>query len=320
MARFFDRLFITLGWQSTDSQVAVSTVCLALVRMSRPDQLLLMGLVYAMGVGAAITQGSGTVDPRSVVLGFLVYLPLAASIHYANEYADYETDQLTDRTAFSGGSGALVETDLTRALPKQAMTVTAGLAAVTITAGTIADVLSFSAVGLLVVIGLFGWGYSLQPIALAWRGLGEVDNAALGGIVLPMYGTVIVTGSVSLWAVVAFLPFGSAVFVNLLATTWPDRVADAQVGKQTLATRWSTARLRRLYGVGLVALIMSTVMGFGTVLPPAVAAATLATLPVFGWAWSRYTSQESPTPTVVAMGCLAVGQTTAWWIAAYNVV
>jgi 1,4-dihydroxy-2-naphthoate octaprenyltransferase len=157
-------------------------------------------------------------------------------------------------------------------------------------------------------------------MALAWRGWGELDNAALGGVVLPVYGTVVVTDSVSLWAVVAFLPFGTAVFVNLLATTWPDRVADAQVGKQTLATRWSKARLRRLYGVGLVALVISTVRGFETVLPLAVAAVTLTTLPIFGWGWSRYTTQESPAPTVAAMVCLAVGQAATWWSVAFDLI
>jgi 1,4-dihydroxy-2-naphthoate octaprenyltransferase len=278
-----------------------------------------MGLVYAMGIGAAIAW-DGAVDPLTAVLGFVLYLPLAASVHYANEYADYETDQLTDLTAFSGGSGALVDTDLTRSVPKHAMAVTAGLAALTTTAGVLTGVLSFSAVGLLVVIGFFGWGYSLQPIALAWRGVGEVDNAVLGGVMLPVYGTIIVTDSVVPWAAIAFVPFGSAVFVNLLATTWPDRVADARVGKQTLATRWSTARLRRLYIVGLVTFVVSTVFGFRTALPPAVVAVTLATLPLFGWGWNQYTTQESPFPTVAAMVCLAVGQTATWWMVAFDLI
>jgi len=34
-------------------------------------------------------------------------LATAASVHYANEYADHRTDALTDRTPVSGGSEAL---------------------------------------------------------------------------------------------------------------------------------------------------------------------------------------------------------------------
>jgi 1,4-dihydroxy-2-naphthoate octaprenyltransferase len=287
--------------------------------MSRPDQLLLMVLVYAMGIGAALAWG-GSVDPVTTLLGFAVYLPLAASVHYANEYADSETDRLTTRTRFSGGSGALVDTGLTQSLPKHATMATAGLAALTITAGVGAGVLTPSSTGLLVVIGLFGWGYSLEPVALAWRGWGEVDNAALGGIALPVYGTSIVTGSVSLSVVAAFLPFGAAVFCNLLATTWPDREADAAVGKNTLATQWSTGRLRRLYGAGLTAVVATTLLGSLTVLPAAVVVVTLLTIPGFGWGWHRYTRQESPFPTVGAMVALAVGQTAAWWDVVYGIV
>lgn len=287
--------------------------------MSRPDQLLLMVLVYAMGIGAALAWG-GSVDPITAILGFVVYLPLAASVHYANEYADYETDRLTTRTRFSGGSGALVETGLTKSLPKHATMVTAGLATVTISAGSVAGVLTPVTVGLLVAIGLFGWGYSLEPLALAWRGWGEVDNAVLGGITLPVYGTCIVTGSMSLSAIAAFLPFGTAVFLNLLATTWPDRAADAAVGKYTLATQWSTGRLHRLYGLGLVGVVLSTLLGALTVLPMAVAVVTLLTLPGFGWGRHRYTRQESPFPTVGAMVALAVGQTAAWWGVVYGIL
>jgi 1,4-dihydroxy-2-naphthoate octaprenyltransferase len=43
----------------------------------------------------------------------VVVLPVSASIHHADEYADYETDSLTRRTPFSGGSGALPESGLT---------------------------------------------------------------------------------------------------------------------------------------------------------------------------------------------------------------
>lgn len=287
--------------------------------MSRPDQLLLMLLVYAMGVGAALAWG-GSVTPSAATLGFLVYLPLAASVHYGNEYADYETDRLTTRTRFSGGSGALVETALTRKLPKHATIVTAGLAALTVTAGGVAGVLTPASVALLVGIGLFGWGYSLEPLALAWRGWGEVDNAVLGGIALPVYGTSIVTGSVSLSAITAFLPFGTAVFLNLLATTWPDRRADAQVGKHTLATRWSTGTLRRLYGVGIAGVAAVTLLGGLTGLPVAVVVVTLLTVPGFGWGWHCYTRRESPVPTVGPMVALAVGQTAAWWGVVLGVV
>ncbi len=272
--------------------------------------------IYIMGIGAALFWG-GSVDLATALVGFVVFLPVAASIHYANEYADYETDQLSESTPFSGGSNALADTGLSRLVSKHATGVTAVVSLCAVAVAATTGVLSTAAVVVLGFIGLFGWGYSLQPAAFAWRGLGELDNALLGGVVLPVYGVAVVMDSVSVDAVVAFLPLGCAVFVNLLATTWPDRNADAAVGKNTLATRLSVSRLRGIYLIGVIGLVATTLLGWQTVLPGAVVAVTLGLVPLFIWGLRRYTNQHSPAPTVTAMVLLALAQTVAWWWAAF---
>jgi len=73
--------------------------------MSRPSQLLLIAVVYLAGASAA--RASIGVDLPAVATGLILLLLVAASVHYANEFADAETDAITRRTAFSGGSGAL---------------------------------------------------------------------------------------------------------------------------------------------------------------------------------------------------------------------
>ncbi|ELZ33200.1 prenyltransferase [Halorubrum tebenquichense] len=215
------------------------TVLVALWRMSRPAQIALIALVYALGVAIALGRGA-TVDPADVGIGLAVLVPVAASVHYANEYADAETDALTDRTPFSGGSGALAETGLPRRLALRAAVGSAaiGLLLLAWAAGPLGR-RPLSAVHAVLLGGilLVGWQYSVGPLRLAWRGLGEVTNAALGGIALPLYGFAVVTGELTLDAVLATAPFALVVFVNLLETQWPDRRADAAVGKQTLATR-----------------------------------------------------------------------------------
>jgi 1,4-dihydroxy-2-naphthoate octaprenyltransferase len=45
------------------------------------------------------------------------------------------------------------------------------------------------------------------------------------------------------------------VFLNLLATQWPDRQADALAGKRTLSVRWNARRLQALYAAGTVAFV-----------------------------------------------------------------
>ncbi|MFC5367343.1 prenyltransferase [Salinirubrum litoreum] len=298
------------------------TVLRALIEMSRPDQLLLMVLLYATGVLVAVVAGA-TLDPLSALVGFLLFSPVAVSVHYANEYADYETDHLTTRTPFSGGSGALVRTGLPRRLALRAAVAALVLAAVAVgvvagielwATGRVTTVPDAKALGLLALIAVLGWQYSLPPLALAWHGWGELDNALLGGVLLPVYG-VAVAGEVTVASVLAFLPFGCVVFVNLLATTWPDRAADAAVGKATLATRLSAGRLRWLYAGGLLAGGVSMAAVHGGPVPAVVCWASLLAAPFLLWGLLAYTRRRSPFPTVAGMVLLAGAQFAGWVVA-----
>jgi len=280
--------------------------------MSRPPQLLLIAGVYALGATVAVADGAG-VDPVALFGGLVAILILAASVHYANEYADHETDRLTDPTPFSGGSQALVEGGLSPrvALRAGAGTLLAGavLAAVCLYQGHLAG----AAAALLATIVAVGWQYSVGPLRLAWRGWGELANAALGGLALPVYGYAILAGTVTPRAVLSFVPFFAVVFCNLLATTWPDREADAAVGKATLATRFSPRLLRGLYAVAaLVAVGSLAWLATAAVVPAVVAATSLVAVPLLGWGYLRYTRRRSPFPTVAAMVALAAAQFVGW--------
>ncbi|MCL9817912.1 prenyltransferase [Natronocalculus amylovorans] len=283
--------------------------------MARPDQLLLMVFVYLIGVLAG--TATYTVAPPSLVsvsVGFGVYLPIALSVHYANEYADYETDRLTTRTRFSGGSGAFDRLAIDRQLAKYATIGTGILGGVLITVGVVTGVVSLFSGVLLCTIALLGWGYSVGPYPLAWNGLGEIDNALLGGVLLPWYGlSIAVDGSVPITSVLFFVPFGCAVFCNLLATTWPDRQADAAVGKFTLATQWPSSSLKRMYFSGVLGIILTTALAiYIGGLPLFVAIGMLAVTPLLFWSARQYTAQESPFPTVFVMLLFVTTQVISW--------
>lgn len=288
----------------------------ALVKMSRPSHLGLILLVYSLGVAIAAARGAVLV-PLDLGAGAAALLFVSASVHYANEYADHETDRLTERTPFSGGSGALERTGVDRAVALLAAAVTF-LAGLALAVGCLLHGFAVPAIGVLLIGGAFGWQYSLPPLALAWHGVGEVDNAALGGLVLPAYGFAVAAGDVTVDALLATLPFATVVFLNLLDTTWPDREADAAVGKDTLATRWPTGRLRALYAVGAAAAVGSLGLLAGWALPPLVAASGLVVVPLLVWGAVRYTRTRSPFPTVAAMVLLAVVQLAAWIVVAYR--
>ncbi|UVE50097.1 prenyltransferase [Haloferax larsenii] len=285
----------------------------ALFEMARPEQVLLMALVYALGVAAAVARGA-TPDLDHLGVAFAAFVPVALTIHYANEYADYETDLLADRTPFSGGSGALARTGLPRSLARRATLASGLLSVVVVPGGFLGGLLSTAEVALLLAIGVLGVEYSLPPLALAWRGVGAVDNAILGGLLLPAYGVLAASGSLGVGDFVPFVPFALLVFVNLLATTWPDRDPDAAVGKRTLVTRLSARTLRGLHIGGVVAAYGSLLVATGTVIPAPVTFATLLALPFSVWGAVRYTRVRSPFPAVVAMVVAAAAQFLAWTV------
>lgn len=290
----------------------------ALWAASRPSQLALIGLLYALGVGMATTGPpivTAAFTPRltrPLLLGGVAVLAVAVTVHYANEYADADTDTLADRTPFSGGSGALVETELPASFLRRA-TIGAGVLAVTLLAVGAFGPLSPTAVVLAATILVAGVAYSLPPVALVRRGLGEPVNMALGGLLLPVYGVAVVAPPTSSAAAVV-VPFTLVVGCNLLAVHWPDRVADERVGKRTLAVRWRPIRLRRAYAtLAVVAALSTVVLWHGELLPPVVTTAHLTAVPFLLWGWRTLTRKRSPLPAVAAMVVLAVALTAGWW-------
>ncbi|MFB6178080.1 MAG: prenyltransferase [Halobaculum sp.] len=286
----------------------------ALWRMVRPDQLGLILLVYCVGAAAALSLGSGTsvaTDSDTILGGLIALVPTTASVHYANEYADYETDALSEGTQFSGGSGALQEYGLPRSLARTA-TVVSGVAVLPAAWVAVESGVRPGALAILGVILVVGWEYSLPPLALAWRGLGVATNAFVGAFLLPVYGYAVLAEPTT-EILLLVTPFTLLTASSLLTTQWPDRHADAQAGKRTLSTRVDPAVLRRLFTSNalsypiLVGAIHLTV-GF----PTPVLLAHVAVLPLVAWSMRTCTRQRSPFPAVAAMVTLAVGSLIAW--------
>ncbi|MGD8683197.1 MAG: prenyltransferase, partial [Chloroflexota bacterium] len=68
----------------------------ALVAMTRPSQLALIGLIFANGVLLGLWRGaSTTAGLGAIAAALLLVLLAAASVHLANEAADHDTDRLT---------------------------------------------------------------------------------------------------------------------------------------------------------------------------------------------------------------------------------
>jgi 1,4-dihydroxy-2-naphthoate octaprenyltransferase len=273
--------------------------------MARPKQILLIALVYSWGSIMAINQGYPW-SSGSYLMGLGAAILISISIHYANEYADYETDKLTIRTLYSGGSGALQDLGLERSLALKGALLALLLGVVLGTIGLFLGDIPVHGVVMLIIAVILGWGYSLKPLALAWRGWGEVDNAFLGAILLPVYGFTVISLQVERSVIVASIPFGLLAFVNLLATHWADRAADHAVGKNTLANTISVNRLRWIYF--LIILGVYIWVYWLTFYPQIVRLSSMAVLPLSIWGFQRFTKQHSPAPSVIPMVAFLIVQ------------
>lgn len=160
--------------------------------------------------------------------------------------------------------------------------------------------------------------YSLPPLKLAWRGVGEFDNALLGANLLPTYGYISLSKNFDFLVFIACLPFTVLAFNNLLAVTWPDRIADEQVGKRTLATLLPTKRLRILYSIVAIISFMLLLLLRDWIIPSEVMIASLTALPLTIWGMKTYTRNTISHGSIYAMIMMGLMQTIVWFVIGMN--
>jgi 1,4-dihydroxy-2-naphthoate polyprenyltransferase len=168
----------------------------------------------------------------SLLIGLLIHLITA----FVNDVADIQTDEANlSRTPFSGGSGVMVEGQLSRS----ALIKGSGWAAF------LAIVITFVMIfGLHVHWGILlfvGWGiisateYSLPPLQLSYRGGGEFLVLVTYSVALVWAGYFVQAGPALpslVWAL--SIPIGFAVFSLITITQFPDLEADRKAGKHSL--------------------------------------------------------------------------------------
>lgn len=272
----------------------------ALVLMSRP--LILPSGVLAFGLGVAMAWPvAGPAPWHRVLLALALTLLANLAAHFADEYADADTDALARPTGVSGGSGAIAAGLAVPGLALRAAGLTTALAVAVGLLGTLRGVLPPICLWYLALGLAGGWAYSMPPLALERRGLGELANALLGGMLMPLMGYAAIAGPPPLVVHLALLPVVAAVLANLMDVHWADRHADAAVGKRTLAVILGphAGALQRLwltltYGLPLV-------LAAAGALPWPVAWASLLTLPVGLYAAWRFGRDRLPIGGPAAM-------------------
>jgi 1,4-dihydroxy-2-naphthoate octaprenyltransferase len=211
-------------------------------------------------------------------LAFLGILLAHISVNVLNEYFDYKSgvDLKTQKTPFSGGSGALPAGLVT---PRQALWLGLGslLAAVPIGVYFIITIdTGWQLVPLLLVAAASIVLYT--PFILKTRWPEWAPGVGLG--FLPVLGAYFVqTGAYTLPAVIASIPSGILVHNLLLLNEFPDVEADATANRKTLPITMGTAKAGVVYSVLTLAVYLWIIGGVVVGQMPVLSLIALLTLP-----------------------------------------
>ncbi len=234
-----------------------------IIQSARPSFLILTPICVFLGLSTALTVETA-INYTIFTLILIGALSAHISVNTLNEYFDFTSglDLKTEKTPFSGGSGALP------ANPEMARPVLiVGLITLLITAA-IGIYLMVQQTALIMPIGLIGivliytyttWVNKFPILCLVAPGLGF-------GLMMVVGTHIVLTGEYSQLALLAALvPF---FLVNnlLLLNQYPDISADKSVGRNHFPIAFGTSKSTVAYGMFLMAaylmIVVSVVMGY----------------------------------------------------------
>jgi 1,4-dihydroxy-2-naphthoate octaprenyltransferase len=197
--------------------------------ITRPAFLILP--VVLVFLGSAVAWYDGSFNWGYALLALLGLLLTHASVNTLNDYFDYRSgiDLNTQRTPFSGGSGALPGKLLT---PKQALWYGILLLVLAVPIGLYFAVVSgWQILPLLVIAALLIILYTPLILKMGWAEW----SPGLGLGLLPILGVYFIyTGHYTLTAFLAAVPSGLFVHNLLLLNEFPDYEADKKAGRRSL--------------------------------------------------------------------------------------
>jgi 1,4-dihydroxy-2-naphthoate octaprenyltransferase len=146
-----------------------------IIRLGRPQYLAGNFLVFTMGTLLAVILGSEFVSSK-FILGYLILFTAHLSVHYSNDYYDFEVDHLTTPNSISGGSGVLIKNPELKEFSKWFALLIMGISI--LLAATFTVIFNYPITFFLFLLfgNLLAWFYTAPPIKLVYRRLGEVAN------------------------------------------------------------------------------------------------------------------------------------------------
>ncbi len=199
------------------------------------------GIILGVSIGCALTS---TLNIPGLLFAVFIGLFSHAAVSYSNEASDTATDKKnTNRTMFNGGSGLIIDGSVSERGCSILWKVFSLLTLVCAAAAVILFGFHWI-VFICATTGLFlGLGYSIRPLSLSRRGLGEVAAfiaygfpVILGALSLQVIDRLLLNRILSSPIVYLLSALVSVNVFSLLSLTQiPDYDADKDTGKKSIA-------------------------------------------------------------------------------------
>jgi len=276
-----------------------------LLNSTRPSFLILTPICVFLGLSTSLAT-----QPQINVFIFSLILIGAISAHISvnmlNEYYDFSSglDLKTEKTAFSGGSGALPDN------PKMANTVLIfGIAALvlTITIGIYLiiergnQILPIGLVGVFLIVTYTQWLNRFPLLCLIAPGIG------FGTLMVVGTHVILTESNSSLPWLVSLVPF---FLINnlLLLNQYPDMKADASVGRNTFPIAFNIIKSNVVYTINFMAAYLLILILIYTAYIPSLSIISVTPLMLSAFALLgaiKYTSRIGDYPHYLAANVAA---------------
>lgn len=182
------------------------------------------------------------------LLGYAVFFMAHLSMHFSNDYFDFEADKYGEPSQFAGGTGILVENPELRTFAKWFSITLLSLSL--ILAALFTSLFSYPIwFFLFVVFGNFlAFFYAAPPLRLSYNGLGELATISIG-FLMPAMGYLTLMGTINMPFVIFSIPLLLYQLLFINAVQIPDMEGDVLGGKKT----WIVKR-GRLFGFKTIAI------------------------------------------------------------------
>lgn len=206
---------------------------------------------YSLG---AVAAAADAIAWAPFLWGLLFIALLEAATVFCNERLDLATDRANpNHGPFTGGSRVLVD----GAISPPRLRFATGLVLIGVLAAAAAALSvapsPFATTLWMLLAAITTLGYTVAPLKLSYRSLGEIDVAFTHSALVLVLGGLLQGAGVldsDLWLLST--PLALAILPSIILAGVPDRAADAAVGKHTLAERFGKIAAFKLAAAAIV--------------------------------------------------------------------